>query len=788
MARTKSQPGSSGKKAPPASPQQKSGKGSVKKGKKVLPIRQVREDPGNDHSTGSNAGEDDSEESSQSTSLTVAPAAASDSKKAKRRRRHAENNMASPDNSPRSGANDSQEEDSPASTDDGHNVLSSRSAKRQKRGKSSVPAYDTSEAVRDDGLRRGDDEDDYGDDAEHVGSQQDEDRYTYEDEDSDFDISESYDPAPSHAENSPTARSSNKSEPSQTAQEIARIILEPMYDRCVGDPFDLAALAEFYKHAAKIHQKHPEVKIPRLPMDSGNREVDNQKKHTTRQIDYVRSSRANTSAGRASQNDNARSSSSRANRANSFPPSDHFSSMPSTSRTATSYGGGRLPDNREAAHGHEPSPEQLFRKDANGNYVAVGGSVNNSQTDFRSDDRSIGGRSYSIDDDNAEYHGSFMLPAKKPFDTVGQFATAGNIGSLSRDPRRSANLGGPDILSTLRLYSRGSRFQSDVPDDSGSIDGNYDGLEGRGSYSYGTGAVGIETPDLIRAALAPSSVGLGRFSEASFDRTGHETAQVLRPFRHVEKKSKGLPPLTVKLECGSRFLEGALDNYIIILDNVLLLKDKIREAVELARDDAVAFCRKSPQTAEITNHLGDFFLEQIEDVLSAAGANSTEQSIINSLWEISFDQPGTNHGALIAVHYLKSSKTAMAVLATAAGGRNPRITNDADAPGMDKSDAVKLSQAEKKARKRLRQQEAKSNGAKPTTIAGGQQQSDRNSGPCPFWCSTVGCNLSKKRSKSACNPARHAFPTTPADRTSCLALMSRFNLTAVPDFPAEDAL
>jgi hypothetical protein len=227
-----------------------------------------------------------------------------------------------------------------------------------------------------------------------------------------------------------------------------------------------------------------------------------------------------------------------------------------------------------------------------------------------------------------------------------------------------------------------------------------------------------------------------------------------------------------------------LDNYIILLDSVLLLKNPIREALEMARDDAVAFFRKSPQTTEITNHLGAYFLEQVEDVISAAGVNSTVESIVNSLWDISFDEPGTDFGALIAVHYLKSSKTAMAALANAAGGRNPRITNDADAPGIDKGDAVRLSQAEKNAQRKLKNLGAKRNGAKPIAAA----DRSRILGLCPFWCSTSDCVASRRKSGTACDSSCHVFPTTRSDRTSCLRIMKRFKLTALPDFPTEDSL
>ncbi len=365
-------------------------------------------------------------------------------------------------------------------------------------------------------------------------------------------------------------------------------------------------------------------------------------------------------------------------------------------------------------------------------------------------------------EDGAQREGEFVsIAPRKPFETLNGLLTDGTIRAMSRDPKKAGSQGGPDVLAILM------NPPTSIDQVSGGEPPECD--------------MQIETTALLQTALNPTSVEIDRFVSVSLNLNRGDARTKLRPFRHFDKRHKDRPSeklLTDRVD----ELYSALRNYIGLLDAVLLLKPAIRQALMLVVDVAYDFARDAPHSENILRAIGAFFLQEVEDVLRAVGSVTPVENIVAKIAGIDFYDPQAAHTSCITAHHLhkytaltKAPRTPAGAPAAPAGTVTPPPNGGGGSGGG--AGAGRDTRREKnKAKKEERKRAAEKDKAAGVPPAG-------RADVCPWWCSTLGCDPSKKSGGRACLPARHAMPTTEAGRLATTAVMNRFSLTARPDFP-----
>jgi hypothetical protein len=393
---------------------------------------------------------------------------------------------------------------------------------------------------------------------------------------------------------------------------------------------------------------------------------------------------------------------------------EHFSSLPLPPKTKT---------------------QLTYFKNDGGDFVATGSTME-----------------HSSHDEVVLRDGEISIANKKNYDTLNCVMTESAIRGLSADPKTARSQGGPDVLATLMNLSFAL---NDDQVSGGEVDCNMQ----------------IETTGLLVAALNPSSIAIDRFASVSLNANPGDARTMLRKFRHNDKKHKDLPYerlLTYRVDG----LRSALQNFVGLLNAVVLLKTPIYKALMTAVDAACDFALHAPRSESILRAVGDFFLQEVEDVFRAVGSSTSADVIVAKIDNIDFHDPQAAHTSCIMAHHLQKYNAQLAE------SPSPKATAGATVPGLTtpppnggggraggQGDAKREKQVTKRERKRA------------------EKDKTKRAKACPWWCSTLGCDPAKKSGSRACLPASHVWPTTEADRLTVASLMNKFKLTARAEFP-----
>ena len=428
-----------------------------------------------------------------------------------------------------------------------------------------------------------------------------------------------------------------------------------------------------------------------------------------------------------------------------FGPEDTFSSDPQSKKRQRQDGPSSSPPKTTSREEEEP----LYRMDASGNYVQVVRTASSSAADGRAAGASEGSGG---DASRGELQ---ALLARKPYEVLGNYASEAAVAALSRNSKLALSRGGHDILSYIM----------NLPSNQGGSGG-------------GCCDIQIETAELINAALNPSSTDLDRFGSLGLGLTRDEAKDQLRPFRNGDKKARGLGYKKTVFNKVVE-LEAATGNYIELLDAVLMLKPEILSALREARGWAIELAENSPHTEQINRAIVSFYFQEVQDILRTAGASSAVGDIESRISDINFYCPSSAHSVQIQMHHLHqftiATGAAAAAPIAAASGVLPPATG-AGSAGISKSARDRAKKAERK--QAANAAAAAAGTATPAPTPGG------GAIPCVWFCSTSGCDPTRRRDGRPCKAHKHVLPTKEAARLQLLASMAKLSLTARADFPS----
>ena len=244
------------------------------------------------------------------------------------------------------------------------------------------------------------------------------------------------------------------------------------------------------------------------------------------------------------------------------------------------------------------------------------------------------------------------------------------------------------------------------------------------------------------------------------------------------------------------YFEIATKNVVVALDEVFLLKDEIKTALQELMDRGVKWARSVPRSAAVLKSLGDFLLSEVRYVFTLVQGHERDE-IVAALNDIDVAHVQNEHVTVSMYERFHThgllSKTVTPRQATLTSSPTTPSTTPSFPPVTPVLSSRALKNHKYKERRARRVAELPSSNAgtlasttNPVTTPSSTNASARVfvpycDRPCPFFWSTKGCDAARKQSKIACTPAAHRAVTGP-DKAALLAAMTKIGLIPSQDF------